>query len=142
MVSATPMNDNKRPPTKGHEMKLNLEGKSVLITGASKGIGLAAARAFAVEGCSRHLAARSVELLDVAKKSIAAEFAVPVQVHTMDLSNDAQMCALAAKTGTVDILINNAGDIPGGPMDAVTDAVLRTGFDIKVFGCISLTRAL
>lgn len=123
-------------------MKLNLEGKSVLITGASKGIGLAAARAFAAEGCSLHLAARSAELLEAAKKSIAAEFKVPVQVYAMDLSSDAQMRALAAKTGTVDILINNAGDIPGGPMDAVTDAALRTGFDLKVFGYISLTRAL
>lgn len=123
-------------------MKLNLEGKSVLITGASKGIGLAAARSFAAEGCSLHLAARSAELLDAAKKSITAEFKVPVQVYAMDLSNDAQMCELAAKTGVVDILINNAGDIPSGPVDVVTDAALRNGFDLKVFGYISLTRAL
>ena len=46
-------------------MKLDLQGKSVLITGASKGIGLASAWAFAREGCALHLAARSAELLDI-----------------------------------------------------------------------------
>jgi NAD(P)-dependent dehydrogenase (short-subunit alcohol dehydrogenase family) len=123
-------------------VKLNLEGKSVLVTGASKGIGLATAWAFAREGCSLHLAARSAELLEAARTAITAECRVPVQSYAMDLSNDAQMRELAAKAGAVDILINNAGDIPSGPLDAVDDAALRRGFDLKVFGYISLTRVL
>jgi NAD(P)-dependent dehydrogenase (short-subunit alcohol dehydrogenase family) len=123
-------------------VKLDLEGKSVLITGASKGIGLASAWAFAREGCSLHLAARSAELLEDARAKIAKECGVKVDVHAMDLSNDAQMRALAGNSGVVDILINNAGDIPSGPLDAVDDAALRRGFDLKVFGYISLTRAL
>lgn len=44
-------------------MDLGLKGKSVLITGASKGIGLACAHGFAAEGCIVHLAARSADLL-------------------------------------------------------------------------------
>jgi NAD(P)-dependent dehydrogenase (short-subunit alcohol dehydrogenase family) len=123
-------------------VKLELGGKRVLITGASKGIGLATAWAFAREGCSLHLAARSAELLDDARTKIAKECGVAVQTHAMDLSNDAQMCALSAKAGPVDILINNAGDIPSGPLEAVDDAALRRGFDLKVFGYISLTRAV
>jgi len=123
-------------------VKLDLQGKSVLITGASKGIGLASAWSFAREGCALHLAARSAELLEAAKKAIAAECGVPVSTYAMDLSSDAQMRDLAEKTGVVDILINNAGDIPSGPLDAVDDAALRRGFDLKVFGYISLTRAL
>lgn len=123
-------------------MKLDLEGKSVLITGASKGIGLAAAWGFAREGCALHLAARSAEQLAAARSEITSRHKVPVEIHVMDLSNDAQMVALADKVGAIDILVNNAGNIPSGPIDAVDDAAWRAGFDLKVFGYISLTRAV
>ena len=53
-------------------MDLRLKGKSVLITGGSKGIGLAAAKAFAAEGCRLHLAARDRERLERAKAELAA----------------------------------------------------------------------
>jgi NAD(P)-dependent dehydrogenase (short-subunit alcohol dehydrogenase family) len=51
-------------------MDLHLAGRSVLITGGSQGIGLAAARAFAVEGCNLHLAARTESRLQEAKREI------------------------------------------------------------------------
>ena len=123
-------------------MKLGLEGKKVLITGASKGIGLAAAWSFAREGADLHLAARSEEALVEAKAAIEAECGVAVTIYPMDLSSDAQMVALADAAGDVDILVNNAGNIPSGPIDAVDDVSWRRGFDLKVFGYISLTRAV
>jgi NAD(P)-dependent dehydrogenase (short-subunit alcohol dehydrogenase family) len=67
---------------------------------------------------------------------------VAVHLHPGDLSTAAAMEALAAAAGEVDVLVNNAGDIPSGPIDAVDDAAIRRGFDLKVFGYISLTRAV
>lgn len=118
-----------------------MRGKAVLITGASKGIGLACAEAFAAEGCTLHLAARSADLMAAAKRQLEAAHGVAVHTYARDLSDDAAMRALAAEVGDVDVLVNNAGDIPAGPLDVVDDAAWRRGWDLKVFGYISLTRA-
>ncbi|BBK30398.1 NADP-dependent 3-hydroxy acid dehydrogenase YdfG [Stella humosa] len=123
-------------------MKLDLEGKTVLITGASKGIGLATAESFAREGCALHLAARDGTALAKAKDEIGAAHGVAVDIHVMDLSTPDSMVDLAGRCGAIDILINNAGDIPAGPIDAVDAAAWRRGFDLKVFGYIDLTRAV
>ncbi|MET0542734.1 MAG: short-chain dehydrogenase/reductase, partial [Variovorax sp.] len=63
-------------------------------------------------------------------------------VHAADLGSTPAMQALADAAGDVDILVNNAGDIPAGSLGIVDDESLRRGFDLKVFGYISLTRAL
>jgi NAD(P)-dependent dehydrogenase (short-subunit alcohol dehydrogenase family) len=123
-------------------MDLNLAGKTVLITGASKGIGLAAAHAFAAEGCALHLAARSAEALEAARAELAARHRVAVTVHALDLSSAEAMVLLAARAADADILINNAGDIPAGPLDQLDDAAWRRGFELKVFGYITLAREL
>jgi NAD(P)-dependent dehydrogenase (short-subunit alcohol dehydrogenase family) len=52
------------------------------------------------------------------------------------------MIALANAVGDIDILINNAGDIPAGTLEALSDAEWRRGFDLKVFGYINLTREI
>lgn len=121
-------------------MELGLEGKTALITGASQGIGLACARALAAEGCHVHLAARNRDAMAAAKTEIEAAHGVSVHVHALDLSSTAAMERLAAEAPDIDILVNNAGDIPGGPLTAVMDAALRAGFDLKLFGYITLTR--
>ena len=65
-------------------MKLELEGKTVLITGASKGIGLAAAHSFAAEGCHLQLAARDGVALAAAKEEI--EKLHPVKVNSFGIA--------------------------------------------------------
>ena len=122
-------------------MDLDLSGKHALITGASQGIGLACAEVLAAEGCHLHLAARNAARLAQAKARLEAAHGVSVTVHGLDLSSTAAMEQLAIAAGEIDILVNNAGDIPAGRLDAVSDAALRRGFDLKVFGYISLTRA-
>ena len=123
-------------------MDLQLAGKSALITGASKGIGRATALTMAAEGCSLHLAARSGKELEQIQKDIRAQHRVQVDLHPGDLSSTQSMIALAQAVGDVDILINNAGDIPAGRIEALTDAEWRRGFDLKLFGYINLTREI
>ena len=121
-------------------MQLDLADTTVLITGASKGIGLAAARAFAAEGCHLHLAARNAEALAAAKAEIEAAHRVRVAIHPLDLGAVGAMPRLAAAVGDVDVLINNAGDIPAGPIGALEIADVRRGFDLKVLGYMELTK--
>jgi 3-oxoacyl-[acyl-carrier protein] reductase len=119
-------------------MDLGLSGKSVLITGGSKGIGLACARVFAAEGCRIHLAARDRSRLDAARSTLAKD----VAVHPVDLRDGAALRALAAACADVDILVNNAGDIPGGTIESVDEAMWRRAWELKMFGYISLTREI
>ncbi|MBU2960256.1 SDR family oxidoreductase [Citreicella sp. C3M06] len=121
-------------------MELNLTGKTALITGASKGIGYACALTLAAEGCNLHLAARNGDALNALKARIEAEYDVIVTLHPADLGTTESMTALDTAVGDYDILINNAGDIPAGSIEDVTDEELRKGFDLKVFGYITLSR--
>lgn len=121
-------------------MQLDLAGRIALITGASKGIGLACAEVLAEEGCHLHLAARNGPAMEDAAARLRAAHGVRVTVHALDLSSTVAMEQLAGATGEIDILLNNAGDIPAGGLSVVTDQALRDGFDLKVFGYITLTR--
>jgi NAD(P)-dependent dehydrogenase (short-subunit alcohol dehydrogenase family) len=123
-------------------LNLELAGKSALITGASKGIGRATALTMASEGCSIKLAARSTNELENLREEILAKHKVKVDLHPGDLSTTKSMVSLARTAGDVDILINNAGDIPAGTLEGLEDADWRRGFDLKVFGYINLTREI
>ena len=121
-------------------MDLGLRGKTVLITGASKGIGAATAEAFAEEGCNLRLAARDAVLLSALARRLTDTHGVAAHVHAADLRQPGEVDRLAAAAGDIDILINNAGDIPGGALDAVSETAWRDAWDLKVFGYINLTR--
>ena len=117
-------------------MDLNLKGKSVLITGGSKGIGLACAKSFAAEGCRVHIASRNKDALEAAAKAVGG------QAHVADLRDGEALRALAEACAGVDILVNNAGDIPGGTIEAIDEAKWRHAWELKVFGYVNLTREL
>ena len=119
-------------------MNLELKGKSVLVTGGSKGIGLACAKAFAAEGCRVHIASRSKDKLEAAAKAIGGD----ARAHVADLRDGDALRALAKACGDIDILVNNAGDIPGGTIEAIDEAKWRHAWELKLFGYINLTREL
>jgi len=119
-------------------MDLQLKGKSVLVTGGSKGIGFACAKAFAAEGCKVHLASRDKDRLSGAARSLGGD----VKTHSVDLRDGAALKQLARDCGEVDILVNNAGDIPGGTIEVIDEAKWRHAWELKVFGFINLTREI
>jgi NAD(P)-dependent dehydrogenase (short-subunit alcohol dehydrogenase family) len=123
-------------------MDLHLRGKRVLITGASKGIGAAAAEAFAEEGCHLRLAARSGDALKALAERLRSAHQIDATTHVVDLRNSADLAKLAKDAADIDILVNNAGDIPGGSIDKIDEATWRHAWELKVFGYINLTRAI
>ena len=121
-------------------MDLHLKGKTALVTGGSRGIGLGVAQGLAAEGCNVHIASRSAEDLEAARKKIAAAHDVKVVVHALDLSVPENAVKLARDCGDIDILINNAGAIPQGTITDFDDKTWRSGWELKLHGYINLTR--
>lgn len=123
-------------------MDLQLGGKTVLITGGSKGIGKACAEVFADEGANVILVSRTQADLDAVAAEIRARRQVNVRTIAADLSSDAAVRKVAAEAGDIDILVNNAGAIPPGDLLSVEDARWRTAWDLKVMGYISMCRVV
>lgn len=121
-------------------MDLHLEGKCVLITGGSKGIGLACAQSFAAEGCDVHIVGRSLPSLERAREHVHQELNRPVTVHCADVGDPQQRLTLAPIMEHVDILINNAGAIPGGSLDDIDMDRWKQAWEVKVYGYIEMTR--
>ena len=122
-------------------MDLMLKGSTALITGASKGIGAGLAKVLAKEGCNLHLAARDGEAMQTLAHDLKSKFDISIRVHEADLSSSKSMQKLDQAAGDYDILFNNAGDIPAGDIEEVSDEAIRAGFDLKVFGYITLSRS-
>ena len=122
-------------------MDLKLNGRTALITGASKGIGRAIAKVLAEEGCNLILVSRTAADLDAARKEIAARHNVSIVTHALDLAVSESVDRLAKEHGGIDILVNNAGAIPGGRLAEVDEKRWRESWDLKVYGYINMTRA-
>ncbi|HRD78480.1 MAG TPA: SDR family oxidoreductase [Hyphomicrobiaceae bacterium] len=121
-------------------MDLELKGRRVLVTGASKGIGRAVGEAFAAEGCDLVLVSRTAEALAKVADDIRARHQVRIETHAADLSQDKAREETAVRFSGVDILVNNAGAIPGGSLLDFTMARWQEVWALKVMGYIHMTQ--
>lgn len=110
--------------------------RDVLITGASRGIGAAAARAFAKRGDRVII---NYNKSEEAAKKLAAELGG--RAVRADVSNSAEVAAMFSEAGSVDILINNAGISGFYMLDAMTDEEWRRIIDVNLSGAFYCTRA-
>jgi NAD(P)-dependent dehydrogenase (short-subunit alcohol dehydrogenase family) len=127
-------------------MELGLRGKTAAVTGASKGIGRAIARALAEEGVDVAICARTAADIERAAAEIADATGSAVHPLAADLSQAEDVERFAAfalaRLGRVDILVNNAGAIPAGTLERLDDETWHAAYDLKLWGYIRLSRAL
>ena len=122
----------------------DLKGRVAVVTGASTGLGLQMAKAFASQGANLVLLARRMNLLEENAKAITAEFGVEVLPFACDITDAEKVKAAVAATmerfGRVDILMNNAGTGAVGPAEEITDEQFKHEMSIDLFGTFICAR--
>jgi len=127
-------------------MDLGLRGKTALVTGGSKGIGLACAEGLAAEGCTVAIAARDKSGLQAAAARVKGQTGVDVQAIAADLSSltgiEGMIAEAARGLGRIDILVNNAGAIRAGAFLEIPDAQWLEDWNLKLLGYVRASRAV
>ena len=131
-------------------MDLHLTDKRAIVTGGSRGIGLAIAHALAAEGVDVVIAARDAEVASSAAKAVAEASGRRVLAVPTDVRDDEAVQALVARTveelGGVDILVNNASNQQIGAAQPrladTTDEIFWGDVDVKVVGYLRTARAV
>lgn len=123
-------------------MSISLKNKNVIITGASSGIGMEAAKLFAQKGSNIALAARSVDKLEGLERELKT-YGVNTVIVPTDVTKISDCKKLVKETvsklGSIDILVNNAGFSSRGNVDDVDLKILEQTIDINIKAPVSLT---
>jgi 3-oxoacyl-[acyl-carrier protein] reductase len=126
-------------------MDLGLQGKRAIVTGGSKGIGLATAIALATEGVQVSIVARNLEPLRNAAKLISEKTGVEPLIIVADVSSEQDARRVVELTierfGGIDILVNNAGTSAARPFDDVAIDAWEADLDLKLFSVVHFARA-
>ena len=122
----------------------DLKGQVAVVTGASTGLGLQMAKAFANQGANLVLLARRMNLLEENAKVISAEYGVEVLPYACDITKTENVIAAVQATmerfGRVDILVNNAGTGAVANAEDITDEQFKHEMDIDLFGTFVCAR--
>lgn len=123
-------------------MDLGLAGRCIVVTGASRGLGLAAATALVSEGANVVLVARDQSVLEDAVKSLGTDRAVGISADLgAETTSEIAIAAALARFGRLDGALLSAGSpTPGSPTDAV-DAAWRQAFETVFLGALRMARA-
>lgn len=123
---------------------MNIEGKRVLITGGSSGIGLALARAFLAKGAKVAISGRRpdalAEAVEALRRTSSSIWSVAADVATPD-GRAATLKQALDVLGGLDILVNNAGGVRAGRLEHTSEADLQAMIDVDLVAPIMLTRA-
>lgn len=123
--------------------RFNLRGKVVVITGGSRGLGLAMARQFLRRGSTVVLVARSADELERAKAQLRADSVRTCVCDVRDQNQVSQTIAqIVQEFGAIDVLVNNAGTITVGPMDAMRTEEYREALEVFFWGPFHTTQAV
>jgi NAD(P)-dependent dehydrogenase (short-subunit alcohol dehydrogenase family) len=122
-------------------MTQSFASKTILVTGGSKGIGLACAKTFLEAGAAVAIASRSQANIDDALKNLPGAIGFAADL-TNEESAAALIGAVEAKLGPIDILINSAGAARRTPPADLTPAAYRAAMDAKFFSYINITDPL
>ena len=122
----------------------DLTGRVAVVTGASTGLGLQMAKAFASQGANLVLIARRQNLLEENAEAIKKEFGVEVLPYACDITDTdrvkSAVVATIEKFGRVDILVNNAGTGAVAPAVEITDEQFNNEMNIDLFGTFICSR--
>lgn len=125
-------------------MDLQLTGNRALVTGASKGIGLATARMLALEGCDVVINARGGDRLRAVAKDLANETGRRVLAAPGDMSEEADVRRVVEECvgglGGIDVLVTCAGSSPGGLLTELTEDDWLGSMRLKFLGYVRTVR--
>jgi len=125
-------------------MDIRLEGRTAVITGGSKGLGLATATRLAASGADVAILARRPEVLEEARQLISETARGEVAAVACDVSSADDIRrgydTVMERLGKIDIIVNNAGTSRTLPFEEVWDEIWQEDFNLKLFAAIRLTR--